>query len=248
METSAHCIGVLRCEWQQFWPKMVEVGPDWTVHFQQACSKRAGTGAHARYEQYKSADSISDFYDRGGTHRDLQHDFLKGLVHFTAPDGTVVRNDRPPGKMSTGDTNAVQPPSTDADSSGNLVAKPRHMSKDGAACGDVALKRRRTGPETAQVRKPAASLPDSEQGSLSVVTDADSGGCSFLKELDLLARQIEHNDVSARELREGLIRVCATTGKKQKAQLLKLQDQIRLNDRHAKALLIRVVNLVKRGS
>ena len=115
---SSECCAANGSSFGPRWLRCVLTGQCISMHFQQACSKRAGKRAHARYEQHK-----------------------------------------PPGKMSTGDTKAVQPPSTNADSSGNLVAKPRHMSKDGAACGGVALKRRRAGLETAQARKPATSLP-----------------------------------------------------------------------------------------
>ena len=50
--------------------------------------KRKGSDAHRRYESYKRARTVGEFYELGGTARDLQHDYQRGLVKRRAPDAS----------------------------------------------------------------------------------------------------------------------------------------------------------------
>ena len=51
-----------------------------TLAFGQNNPKRAASKSHARYEKYKSATTLADFYARGGTPADIKHDEAHGYL------------------------------------------------------------------------------------------------------------------------------------------------------------------------
>ena len=50
------------------------------VRFRRRNPKRPNTQSHARYEKYKSATTVKQFLDRGGTRADLRNDVDKGFA------------------------------------------------------------------------------------------------------------------------------------------------------------------------
>lgn len=50
---------------------------DWRIEFEPRGRKREGSQAFQRYEKYKKAKTIGDFYALGGRKVDLQNDFTK---------------------------------------------------------------------------------------------------------------------------------------------------------------------------
>jgi hypothetical protein len=62
---------------------------DWRIEFEPRGRKREGSQAFQRYEKYKKAKTIGDFYALGGRKVDLQNDFTKELCEITSPDGSI---------------------------------------------------------------------------------------------------------------------------------------------------------------
>ncbi|KAH8091952.1 hypothetical protein JL720_5527 [Aureococcus anophagefferens] len=59
------------------------------VRFRRRNPKRPNTQSHARYEKYKSATTVQQFLDRGGTRADLRNDVDKGFAKL----GKAARRD-----------------------------------------------------------------------------------------------------------------------------------------------------------
>ena len=59
------------------------------VRFRRRNPKRPNTQSHARYEKYKSATTVKQFLDRGGTRADLRNDVDKGFAKL----GKAARRD-----------------------------------------------------------------------------------------------------------------------------------------------------------
>ena len=57
--------------------------------------KRPGTACNLRYEAYKSATTVPEFLEKGGTPADLTHDVGKGFVwYLDADDGRRPRGNQ----------------------------------------------------------------------------------------------------------------------------------------------------------
>jgi len=62
----------------------------------QANPKKPGTACNLRYEAYKSATTVAEFLEKGGTPADLTHDVGKGFVwYLDADDGRRPRGNQP---------------------------------------------------------------------------------------------------------------------------------------------------------
>ena len=58
--------------------------------------KKPGTACNLRYEAYKSATTVAEFLEKGGTPADLTHDVGKGFVwYLDADDGRRPRGNQP---------------------------------------------------------------------------------------------------------------------------------------------------------
>ena len=57
--------------------------------------KKPGTACNLRYEAYKSATTVAEFLEKGGTPADLTHDFGKGFVWYV-DDGRRPRGNQLP--------------------------------------------------------------------------------------------------------------------------------------------------------
>ena len=59
-------------------------------------SEKPGTACNLRYEAYKSATTVAEFLEKGGTPADLTHDVGKGFVwYLDADDGRRPRGNQP---------------------------------------------------------------------------------------------------------------------------------------------------------
>ena len=57
--------------------------------------KKPGTACNLRYEAYKSATTVAEFLEKGGTPADLTHDVGKGFVwYLDADDGRRPRGNQ----------------------------------------------------------------------------------------------------------------------------------------------------------
>ena len=52
----------------------------WVLEIRQDNPKRPGTASHARYEGYKSATTMEEFYLQGGMSGDIKNDESKGFM------------------------------------------------------------------------------------------------------------------------------------------------------------------------
>ena len=59
----------------------------------QANPKKPGTACNLRYEAYKSATTVAEFLEKGGTPADLTHDVGKGFVWYV-DDGRLPRGNQ----------------------------------------------------------------------------------------------------------------------------------------------------------
>ena len=57
--------------------------------------KREATAAHQRYESYKSATTLEDFFQKGGNWTDLKYDFSHGYVLLVGEDGAKHHKNDP---------------------------------------------------------------------------------------------------------------------------------------------------------
>ena len=57
--------------------------------------KKPGTACNLRYEAYKSATTVAEFLEKGGTPADLTHDVGKGFVWYLDADGRRRRGKQP---------------------------------------------------------------------------------------------------------------------------------------------------------
>lgn len=64
----------------------LNVADDAPVTFEKESNKRKGTAAHTRYEKYKHAANIKDFFALGRSKRDLRFDWSKGLCKVDGQD------------------------------------------------------------------------------------------------------------------------------------------------------------------
>ena len=58
--------------------------------------KKPGTACNLRYEAYKSATTVAEFLEKGGTPADLTHDVGKGFVWYLDADGGRPRGNQLP--------------------------------------------------------------------------------------------------------------------------------------------------------
>ena len=56
--------------------------------------KKPGTACNLRYEAYKSATTVAEFLEKGGTPADLTHDVGKGFVWYLDADGRRPRGNQ----------------------------------------------------------------------------------------------------------------------------------------------------------
>jgi len=68
----------------------VHVTGEWETSFQDTSRKRKGSAAFNRYETYKKAKTVVEFWDLGGTQIDLEFDYKKGLVSLVDPNDKLL--------------------------------------------------------------------------------------------------------------------------------------------------------------
>lgn len=61
------------------------VGRDWMISFQTTSRKRKNSQALQRYDIYKKARTVQEFYDLGGSCKDIKHDYQTGLCVLKNP-------------------------------------------------------------------------------------------------------------------------------------------------------------------
>ena len=65
----------------------VWISPDSTVTFMVPGNpKKPGYDPYRRYESYKGAKTVSEYYARGGTRADLRYDALQGFIRIDGRD------------------------------------------------------------------------------------------------------------------------------------------------------------------
>lgn len=63
---------------------------DWLISFQHTSRKRPHSKSLQRYDAYKKARTMKEFYDLGGTCKDINHDYKNGLCILKHPQTGAV--------------------------------------------------------------------------------------------------------------------------------------------------------------
>ena len=79
------------------------LGPDRALAILQDNPKKSGSLSHARYDRYKLAKTLSQFYALGGTKGDLTNDTAKGYIVYEATADRTRPARSPPSHIYSSD-------------------------------------------------------------------------------------------------------------------------------------------------